>query len=245
MKKIFVLALMVAVGVMAVSAQYFSTKEYQNFHYTCDDTNSEITVIDVDKAENGDIDVLMEVFSHAPSYEIFGGKLVEPIYAHYNAETGITTYTMFSEESMKSMILSSVLEQFASAGYTGNDVKLQEIKSQLDSAIVVKGKIDIVIDPNAKVGDKIPDSSLTCSIGPETTSINLWNGRFLGFETVTVPAGTFECVKLEYVIRTKTSAGIEKKRSTDWFCLGIGEVKNVTVNETTGKESVDELQSID
>lgn len=245
MKKIFALALMVAAGVMAASAQYFSTKEYQNFHYTAGDKSFETTVVNVDKAENGDIDVFMEMFLQAPEFESMGGKITLPAYGHYNAETGASTYTLMSEGYMKSMIIAGIMQQLASAGYAGDEAKLQEVKSQIDSALVVKGQIDIVINPNANVGDKIPDSSMTFGIGPMTNSMNLWNGKFLGFETITVPAGTFECVKIEYVIRTKTSAGIEKKHTTDWYAKGIGPVRSVAINEETGEESVDELQSID
>lgn len=245
MKKLLILAIMTAVGVISASAQYFCTKEYQNLHYTSDQGSSEMTVVNVDKAENGDIDAFIEVFLQSSEFEALGGKMTLPSYGHYNAETDVSTYTLISEGYMKSMLISGVMQQLASAGYGADAAKLQEVKSQIDSAMVVKGQIDIVIDPKAKVGDKIPDSSLTFTFGPMTNSINLWNGKFLGFETVTVPAGTFECVKLEYVTRTKTSAGIEKKRSTDWYAKGIGLVRSVSNNEATGEDSVSELQSID
>ncbi len=146
---------------------------------------------------------------------------------------------------MRSFLLAGLMQQLAAAGYLGDAAKVQEVRAQLDSALVVKGKLDLVIDPNAEVGAKIPDASLSFSIGPASNSVNVWNGKFLGFETITVPAGTFECVKIEYVERTKTSSGIEKKHITDWFAKDIGFVKSISINEATGEKITSELQSID
>ena len=235
---------MSAICGISATAQYFATKEYQNLHYTSAQGSSEMTVVNVDKTENGDINAFIEIFMQSPELEALGGKITVPSYGHYNAESEISTFTLMSEGYMKTMIISGIMQQLASAGY-GDAAKLQEVKSQIDSALVVKGQIDIVIDPKAKVGDKIPDSSMTINIGPMTNSVNLWNGKFLGFESITVPAGTFECVKLEYVIRSKTSAGVEKKHSTNWFSKNIGLVRSVDINEATGEENISELQSID
>ena len=64
-----------------------------------------------------------------------------------------------------------------------------------------------------------------------TMSMNFWEGKNLGTESVTTEAGTFDCVKISYVQRTSSPGGNEKRNVTEWYAKGIGLVRSIDTDK--------------
>lgn len=102
--------------------------------------------------------------------------------------------------------------------------------------------------PNSlTVGQQLPDAALNMEI--EITPIkmksfiNITDRKVIGKETITTPAGTFECV----VITSKTEMKMGIKRSTtskQWLSEGVGMVKNEDYNKKGKLISYSELTNL-
>jgi len=75
------------------------------------------------------------------------------------------------------------------------------------------------------------------------SSTMTWTGKYLGKETVTTPAGTFEnCVKVQLVMTSHSTfpeSDWEETwidTTTLWFASGVGYVKDVSVQQVTGTD---------
>lgn len=82
-------------------------------------------------------------------------------------------------------------------------------------------------------GQKLPESWMKISMQMEgmpsmgTQTINIKNRVVEGFESVTTPAGTFECVKISYDTEMKSMFSITLK-SVSWYSIGAGVVRTDT-----------------
>jgi len=100
-------------------------------------------------------------------------------------------------------------------------------------------------------GDKIKDSnvsmSLSMAVGKVTADVATTEQKCTGIETVTVPAGTFECHKVER--KSVTVADMVGKitfvsNSTVWYARGIGAVKSMNYDEKGKLRSSSELHEL-
>lgn len=64
-------------------------------------------------------------------------------------------------------------------------------------------------------------------------SFMVTNRKVIGKESVTTPAGTFECYKISYDIATKMMINM-KTKATEWYARGTGLIKSETYS-TDGK----------
>ena len=83
-------------------------------------------------------------------------------------------------------------------------------------------------------GQELPDSNMLMTVNMSPIKLNLSvdikNRRVAGSETVTTPAGTFDCVILSYDFATKM--GIKVSGSAkQWLAKGIGMVKQEDYNK--------------
>ena len=81
---------------------------------------------------------------------------------------------------------------------------------------------------NLTAGMQLPDASLKLTVeGPVNTGItsNITNRKVEGFESVTTPAGTFECVKITSDIDSKIMFIKTSGKSVEWFALNVGMVR--------------------
>lgn len=145
----------------------------------------------------------------------------------YDAKTDVTTVVEMSAEDFRHMIINMIKE---SAQANGQYLSAMEL-DDLEKVMSTKGRLEIVIDPKAEVGSKIPNSTLRLNAGQMAMTMNIWEGKFLGTESVTTEAGTFDCVKISYVMRQSTPAGNEKDNVTAWYSKGIGLVKEVKTDK--------------
>lgn len=71
-------------------------------------------------------------------------------------------------------------------------------------------------------------------------SVNVTNRKVEAKETITTPAGTFECYRISEDVETKTLFSV-KMKSVSWFSTEAGTVKTETLNQKGKLESKSEL----
>jgi len=94
---------------------------------------------------------------------------------------------------------------------------------------------DMVYPANLKAGQILPDASITISaasggIGLMNLFINITNRQVIGNESVTVPAGTFDCLKITYDVETKMMIKFNTS-VTEYVNMGAGNVKTETYDK--------------
>lgn len=94
---------------------------------------------------------------------------------------------------------------------------------------------DMVYPSGLVAGQALPDASITISaatggVGLLNLFVNITNRQVAGIESVTVPAGTFECFKITYDVETKMMFKINAT-VTEYVNMGIGNVKTITYDK--------------
>jgi len=83
---------------------------------------------------------------------------------------------------------------------------------------------------NLSVGDELPDSENKISIDAGVMTMNmimeLRDQKVEARETVTTPAGTFECIRFSYITFTKMSFVKNESRTVNWYAEGVGTIKS-------------------
>lgn len=98
---------------------------------------------------------------------------------------------------------------------------------------------------NPTVGQTLPDGSMTMKINNAgmtlmTMTVDVTNRKVDGFETITTPAGTFECVKFSQTTNTKAVFKMVSN-STTWFAKDVGMVRSEDYNDKGKLRSVQVL----
>ena len=88
---------------------------------------------------------------------------------------------------------------------------------------------------NLDVGTPLPDANIMMRISNQgipmfALSVNITNRKIEGKETISVPAGSYECFKMTYDIETKTMMTL-KNKGVDWFAENVGTVKTETLDK--------------
>ena len=84
-------------------------------------------------------------------------------------------------------------------------------------------------------GQTLPDASITIAAATGGVNImnmvvNITNRKVVGAESVTVPAGTFDCYKITYDVETKLMFKIAST-VTEYVNMGVGTVKTETFDK--------------
>lgn len=102
--------------------------------------------------------------------------------------------------------------------------------------------MEVSVDANAMMypsvliaGQTLPDASITISAATGGVNlmnmvINISNRKVVGSESVTVPAGTFDCYKITYDVETKMMFKIAST-VTEYVNMGVGSVKTETFDK--------------
>lgn len=103
-----------------------------------------------------------------------------------------------------------------------------------DMQISVDSK-DIVYPVGLAAGQVLPDASITIAAATGGVNllnliINVTNRKVVGIESVTVPAGTFDCYKITYDIETKMMFKVFAT-VVEYVNMGVGNVKTVTFDK--------------
>jgi len=98
---------------------------------------------------------------------------------------------------------------------------------------------------NIKPGDTLPDAYANVSAGFAKMSIKVTDRKVLRYETITTPAGIFDCI---VVSEHKVEKGTLRNRETTaltWYCKDIGFVRHDTYDKNMKKETSEVLQKIE
>lgn len=243
MKKLLTVSLMAALGMMTASAQYLCADKGKEFLYkTVNNTEKtpvenviKTTILDVQTTADGNIDARVENVMALPDSPL--AEIKTNMNYLYDAKNDVTTVVEMNADDFRSMIVNTIKESAQANGQYMSAMELADLEKMMST----KGSLEIVINPKAEVGSKIPNSTLRLNAGQMTMTMNIWEGKFLGTETVTTEAGTFDCVKISYVKRSSTPAGNEKANVTAWYAKGIGLVREI---ETDKKGNVTSEQTL-
>lgn len=90
---------------------------------------------------------------------------------------------------------------------------------------------NLEIPSDLSVGMSLNDASLKMSGSiPFKMEVNIVNRKVESKESITTPAGTFECYKITYTINTKSIMSMETT-GADWIAKDIGMVKSENYNK--------------
>jgi hypothetical protein len=91
------------------------------------------------------------------------------------------------------------------------------------------------IPSKLEAGQKLNDATMTVKLISDAPvnmnfTVNVVNRTVEGFEKVTTPAGTFDCVKLTQDVETKTVFSMVIRTIT-WYAEGVGTVRSESYNK--------------
>ena len=94
---------------------------------------------------------------------------------------------------------------------------------------VTASSTDMMYPARLSAGQSLPDASITISAATGGVSllnllVNITNRQVVGTESVTVPAGTFECFKITYTVETKMIFRVNSVVN-EYVSMGVGNVK--------------------
>lgn len=243
MKNVLTFVFALLIGFSAASAQYFCTKQGQVMYYKVttpdgkenQESMMKSTMISVETAADGVITARVEDVESDPSNPFAEVKTYKGF--SYDPASDITTVTVMTGDDFKNFLMTMIKE---SAEANRQHISESEL-ADLEKTISTKGKLEFTLDPKAAPDTKIPNATMRLNGGQMTMSMNLWDGKFLGTETVTVEAGTYECLKVSYSLRISTPGGNEKRYITEWYAKEIGSIKFV---ETDKKGNIQTEQAL-
>lgn len=119
---------------------------------------------------------------------------------------------------------------------------VNSVMGQYGDAMGATGNAPVVPEDPA-VGQKLADCSV--EIPGILTTASFTKVRMSRQETVTVPAGTFECWVLEYATDSKMAIVKSQSRTETWLAKGVGEVKSVTYDKKGKVLSTVELTAVE
>lgn len=244
MKKLFFVAFATVLGFMSASAQYFNTTKGAELIYRSVNLEDKAekalkaTIIDVTTAADGVITAREEDLQSDPANPLIEIKTFRSY--SYNPATGVTKVVVMTADDFKDFVMSMIRQGMQAAGQHMSEMEFADLANNISA----KGSLEYEIDPKAAPDTKLPKSTLRLNAGMMTMNANLWNGKIVGQESVTVPAGTYDCIKVSYSMVMSGPNGNNKQNITDWFAPGVGIVKSVETDKKGNVISEDVLLGI-
>lgn len=244
MRTIFISALALVMGVANMSAQYFSTTKGQEFIFKSQNLEEKTeqaqksTVISVETAADGVITSVYEEVTADPNNPLVEIKN-NRVYA-YTPSTQTTKVTVMSSADLKAILMNALRQSADAAGQHMSEMEFNE----LANAVNAKGDLEFEFNPDMAEGTKLAKSTIRLNAGMMTMRANLWEGKFLGKESVTVPSGTYECLKISYQLVLNTPNGNQKQYITEWYAKDLGLVKSAETDKKGNIISEDILLSV-
>jgi hypothetical protein len=118
--------------------------------------------------------------------------------------------------------------------------KDMQVEIETNNAMQFPGSIDI--------GMPLPDANILIKISNQgipmfTLSVNITNRKIESKETITTPAGSYECYKMSYDVETKTMMTV-KTKGIDWFTENVGTVRSESLDKNGKLMGYTVLESI-
>lgn len=102
---------------------------------------------------------------------------------------------------------------------------------------------NVEVPSSLTVGQGLADGSIKFTMGGAINmTVELVNRKVAAKEKVEVPAGTFECYKITYTIRTKAMMTMEMT-AAEWITEGVGPVKSEQYDKKGNLKGYSELSN--
>lgn len=202
-----------------VSLQQGTTMTYKSVMYQgTDSTEIETTaqVVSVKEAD-GKITVLTQETTPIPDGPF--KEKIDTATVIYTPADKSTTFMLSTEEAARQNMIDMIKMQYEAAGQFVSEGDL----STITSSIRVRGELTLTLTPDMKAGTKLRNKSQRIIVDQQSFSYNIWNAVIEGNETITVPAGSFDCLKVSFVNKVDS----QKVYVTQWYAPGIGTVKTI------------------
>lgn len=110
-----------------------------------------------------------------------------------------------------------------------NLIDSRSMESYKDMEMQIEGG-NLELPASMKAGDMLNNGDMKIAFSSNgmvilNMSFNVTNRKVEAVESVTTPAGTFECYKISYDMATKTIVNV-KTKGAEWYSKGVGMVKS-------------------
>ena len=89
----------------------------------------------------------------------------------------------------------------------------------------------LVFPKDMQVGKSLPGGSLRISASIMNMTVNIANRKVEAEETITVPAGTYDCIKISYTAEVQMAISVATK-IVEWYSKDVGIVQSETYNRS-------------
>jgi hypothetical protein len=148
-----------------------------------------------------------------------GAATVVKVSTEYKATSSDKPYTGEYEVKCENgefyVNMNNFLDKNALSGYQNMEVKIDADQMTMPSKLTAGQVLG-----NGRVTAKISSSGVNLM----TMNTLITNRKVEGFESVTTPAGTFDCVKISYDIEAKVMFKVEMS-CKQWYAKNVGAVK--------------------
>ncbi len=226
----------------SASAQYAPVKEGMVLNYKINITEGNQEAFSTDSVLSVSNDgttttVLIKSCLHTDNPLV--GDITMNTTSTYTTPDAPTIVMLMSGEEYRELTLKSVRIMLEEAGQYSSS-KLEEVAEMLKA----KGDLTLSLNPKGAPGEKIPNSRLRLDMGMQALNKFVSNGTIVGYEDVTVEAGTFNnCIKVHYEQRETTPDGSSKEYITAWYAPEIGLVKEESADKKGNISSTQQLIS--
>lgn len=180
------------------------------------------------------------------------GKLYQKVldYSSSNGVTEVKIENRVETEDMDSAMIQKYSVKCENGEfYINMDSYLsQEAMSPFQSMDMVVDIDNMTIPANLSKGQILNDGRVSVKISNSgvkimTMTVNIINRKVEGFEKLTTPAGTFDCVKISYDIEMKMIFKV-KASAIQWFAKDVGLIKTENYNKKGKLESTSMITKI-
>ncbi len=203
---------------------YTYSQDCKGYYFLQNNKTVEVTVYDKDGKENGKV-----------------VHKVSNVTAISNGVSAVINTENFNKKGKSTSTASNTIK--CAGGVMMMDIKMGLSKEQQKpyAATAQTDNAFIEYPANLKTGDNLKDAAINLHSNlngmEQSTEMQTTNRKVLAKETITSPAGTWECYKISYSCKITTkvmSMSIPiNVEGTEWFSPGFGIVKTETKYGTT------------
>lgn len=149
-----------------------------------------------------------------------------------NKPVTTSAYTVKCANGVFMVDMKSMLNPEQMKGFEGMEIKVSADYLEIPSELTAE--------------QKLKDGAVVVTIEgpfPMKNTINILNRRVVGTETITTPAGTFECIKIAYDVESKFGFKVTSK-AEDWYSKEAGLVQSKSYNSKGALQSYTQLTRI-
>ena len=231
MKRTFTLALsLMLMSVMALGQNpepFFSSKPGRVLVYENLDADGNLISVNADSLavmtgdfEEGQATVVSTIINQGDSSRFRSKVLMK-----FDRGEVITDMAALMEEAMQ-----EGMRQSMDAMGGGEDAESQAAMMEILDRTTVTGECR-GIPAELSVGMELPDYEIEIKVMFITSKMGCRDRKVIGRESVTTPAGTFDCYVVEETMTAKAMMVNEKTRQVSWYARGIGLVRQQTFDK--------------